>query len=135
MIREDSAATVENGRIMLVEKDVQTGKEISDVLLQQNAKLVWATSAAEAMQILNDVLFIGSGLDGLLVNQSLPDASANRVIREFRHEFPWAPIAMMMNADDISTSVWARSRQIKILRRPIQPEELSLWLKHVKVSV
>ncbi len=135
MIRDESTTTVENGRIMLVEKDVQTGKEISDILLQQNAKLVWATSAAEAMQILNDVLFIGSGLDGLLVNQSLPDASANRVIREFRHEFPWAPIAMMMNADDISTSVWARSRQIKILRRPIQPEELSLWLKHVKVSV
>ncbi len=132
-MREENAE--DNGRILMVEADIENGKHVSEWLLDQNTKLVWARSASEAMQLLNDVLFIGSELDGLLINQHVADASANRIVREFRHEFPWAPVAMMMGTDDISTSVWARARGIKIIRKPIQRNEIVLWLKHVKVTV
>lgn len=120
-------------RLMLVEDEEMLGQALTQWLQDSNVRVVWTRSAEEALQVLGDVVFIGSAFDGLLLNSDLPDAMGNRVIHEFRHEFPWAPVALMMGKADISTSVWAKARQIQILNKPVRTGDLRIWMKHIGV--
>ena len=88
-----------------------------------------ATSTKEALELVRDVSYLDSRLNGLLVDYQLPDATGCRVIQEFVSEFPGVPVAMMTAYDDITLEGWVRSRRIELFRKPLDLPRLEAWLK------
>ncbi len=121
-------------KIMLVENDSSEGSGLAEAIQRRGHKVVWALSAEEAMHLLNDTIFIGSSFDALLANCSLSDASALRVIRDFRSEFKLAPVGLIAHQDDIATAIWANTKGIPILERPLRKMDLHHWLSQVECS-
>jgi DNA-binding response OmpR family regulator len=117
---------------MLVEADRAAGDGLILVLTNRGHKVIWAESAEEALRLLHDTIYIGSKFDALLANYHLNDSSALRVIRDFRNEFKEAPVGLMSNQDDIATVIWAKSKGIPILDKPVRESELMQWLSSVE---
>ena len=120
-------------RLLLVASDKELGGTLAQWLQDQKCRVIWAASAREAVQMLHDVCYIETGLDALLIDFDLADASGLRVIREFRSEFPWAPVALLTSEEDITTSLWAKAQNVKIVHKPLLLWELGVWLKYLKV--
>lgn len=114
--------------VLVVESDAATGNMICKWLEEMDVKVVLARSAKDAVHALHDVAFIGCTLDALLVAHNLQETTGCRIVSEFRYEFPWAPVAVMTDADDIAVNVWARARGVSIIRKPLHSRELSTWL-------
>ena len=121
-------------RLMIVEDDEGVGYAVSRWLQDQNVRPVLATSTREAMDILRDVVFIESRFDALLVDYSLQDATGVRVIQHFREEFPLLPVAVMTGRTDIALEIWARSRGILLFRKPLDMDELLVWVDGLRRS-
>jgi len=121
--------------VLVVESDPVLSRQLCRWLEGMGVKVVLARSADEATQLLHDVLFIGCQLDGLLVDYKLRESTGCRILYEFRHEYPWAPVAMMIEKEDISISVWAKVRSVQLLRKPVELDHLSLWVRHLNVAV
>jgi DNA-binding response OmpR family regulator len=124
----------EDRRIMLVEGNSAIGGAVSKAFSKRGHKVVWAESAEEASQLLNDAIYIGSGFDALLADYHLADASALRIIRDFRCEFKTAPVGLMAHHNDIATAIWANSKGIPILEKPLRERDLMNWLSHVETD-
>jgi len=115
-------------RWLIVEDDPELGRELLRWMQQQNMCVVLATSAQEATNLMQDAAFIESDFHGLLVDSVLPDGSGCRVARDFRHEFPNAPVGLMMDEESISTELWSRARGIPLFRKPLRLNEVQNWL-------
>jgi DNA-binding response OmpR family regulator len=120
-------------RILMVDSDTEHGNATKKWLEEHEMKTMWVQTPREAMDLLYDMVFIESSVDGVLVEHSLPETSGCRVIQEFRHEFPGMAAALMTSADDISLETWSRARRIPIMRRPVGAEALSAWVNQFKV--
>jgi DNA-binding response OmpR family regulator len=120
-------------RLLLVASDKELGDTLSQWLKEQKCRVIWAQTAREAMQMLHDVTYIDTWLDALLLDFDVSGGAGLRIIREFRSEYPWAPVVLLTSEDDISTSIWAKAQNVKIIRKPLLLWELDLWLKHLKV--
>ena len=123
-----------NVSVLVVEPDLVFANLLCNWLDDLDAKVVLARSAREAVHLLHDVAFIGCTLDAMLVAHNLQEATGCRIVSEFRFEYPWAPVAVMTEVEDIAVNVWAKSRDIQILRKPLQIKEISLWLGSVAVG-
>jgi DNA-binding NtrC family response regulator len=121
--------------VLVVESDPVLAGQLCRWLEGLGVKVVLARSADEATHLLYDVMFIGCSLDGMLVDYKLRESTGCRILYEFRREYPLAPVALMIDAEDISISVWARARSVQLLRKPIDFEHLILWVKHLGVAV
>lgn len=130
---QNNRRTAVNDRLLLVEGDPEIGRRLSGQLREHGWRVVWAASAGEAKQLLSDALFLELGLDALLISYYLPDATATRVIQDFRSEWPRAPVAMMTDADEIAVNMWARSRNVRLMYTPLHQADLKDWLQYVKV--
>ena len=119
-------------KIMLVEGNTAVGGALSKTLAHRGHKVVWAESAEEASQLLHDAIYIGTGFDALLADYHLADASALRIIRDFRCEFKKAPVALMAHHNDIATAIWANSKGIPLLEKPLRERDLMKWLTRVE---
>lgn len=114
--------------VMLVEDDPDIGFLLKRWLENMGFHSLLATSTKEALELVQDVSYIESKLDGLLVDYQLPDATGCRVIQEFVSEFPGVPVAMMTAYDDITLEGWVRSRRIQLFRKPLDMTRLEAWL-------
>jgi len=119
-------------KIMLVEGNRAIGGIVSDALTLRGHKVVWAESAEEASQLLHDAIYIQQNFDALLADYHLADSSALRIIRDFRSEFKKAPVGLMAHQNDIATAIWANSKGIPILEKPIRERELLQWITNVE---
>ena len=127
------ARTATNDRkILLVEGNSAAGGVVSGALAKRGHKVVWAESAEEAMQLLHDAVYIGQNFDALLADYHLADASALRIIRDFRSEFRRAPVGLMTHQNDIATAIWANSKGIPVLEKPLRERDLLMWLSDVE---
>jgi hypothetical protein len=116
-------------RILLASSDREVTASITQWCQDEDVKIVGVESCREAMNLLHDIVFIESALDGLLVDAELCDGSGFRVIREYRHEFPDLPTALIGDAQaDVSLGMWSKSKQIPILRRPADQAAILGWL-------
>jgi len=120
-------------RILVVDSDPLHGKTVTDFLQAQDMKPMWVRTCREAMDLMYDMVFIESSIDGILVEYTAADGSGRRVVQEFRHEFPGVAAALTTSADDISLELWSRARRVPILRRPVARESLSIWLNQFRV--
>ncbi|MCW8132873.1 MAG: response regulator [Planctomycetota bacterium] len=119
---------------MVVEDDPDIGTLLKRWLEMHGFTVMLATSTKEAMDLVQDVSFIESKLDGLLVDYQLPDATGCRVIQEFVHEFPGVPVAMMTAFDDITLEGWVRARRIELFRKPLDLKRLEQWVHSLPVK-
>lgn len=124
---------MERDRLFLVEGDMEAGRRLSRQLSSSKWRVAWAASEREALLILEDAAFIELGLDALLINYELPDATASRVVKQFRAEWPWAPVAMYCDTDDIALRSFARTHRINLLRQPVTSRDLDVWLFQTRV--
>ena len=118
-----------NPKLMIVEDDPGVGYAVLRWLQDEPVRPVLATSTAEALQMLRDVVFIDAAFDGLLVDYNLPDATGVRVIQQFQDEFSEIPVALMTGKEDISLELWASNRGILLFRKPLQLRELQRWVQ------
>ena len=118
--------------LMVVEDDPGVGYAVARWLASQQIKAVLVTSVREAMQMLQDLVFIEAKFDGLLVDYNLPDATGCRVIQEFQAEFPKLPVALMTGAENISLEIWLKARRIPLFRKPLKIKELETWLQTIR---
>jgi CheY-like chemotaxis protein len=118
--------------VMLVEDEPDLAVLVQYWLLKWMVRAVTVKSAAEALQILDDVAFIEAHFDGLLTDYRLPDGSGWRVIQRFREDFPDAPIALMTAYSNISLELWANARRIPLFRKPLDREDLRAWAERIK---
>ncbi len=125
----------DSNRLLLVEGDPEAGRRLSEKLRAKRWRVVWAASALEAKQILNDAQFLELGLDALLISYNLPDSTGAGVIQDFCAEWPSAAVALMIASDNIAVNVWASQRKIRLMHTPLRPDELDNWLQGVKVKV
>ena len=114
--------------VMIVEDDHDIGFLLKRWFENMGVKTMLATSTREALELVQDVSFIESKLDGLLVDYQLPDATGCRVIQEFVSEFPGVPVAMMTAYDDITLEGWVRAHRIQLFRKPLDLPRLEAWL-------
>jgi len=121
--------------VLIVEDDPDIGQLLKRWLERMNFQAVLATSTREALDLVQDVSFIESRLDGLLVDYQLPDATGCRVIQEFASEFPGMPIAMMTAYDDITLEGWVRSRNVQLFRKPLDMKKMEAWLQTLPLTV
>jgi len=120
-------------RILMVDSDPVHGKIVTDWLQAHDMKPMWVRTCREAMDLMYDMVFIEASIDGILVENSIPDGSGQRVVQEFRHEFPGVAAALTTSAEDISLELWSRARRVPILRRPVARESLTEWLDQFSV--
>lgn len=120
--------------ILVVEDDPDIGMLLKRWLERMNVQAVLATSTREALDLVQDISFIESRLDGLLVDYQLPDATGCRVIQEFASEFPGVPIAMMTAYDDITLEGWVRSRNVQLFRKPLDLKKMEAWLQTLPLT-
>jgi CheY-like chemotaxis protein len=115
--------------VMVVDSDEGSASELALWLEEKNYSVVVAHSAAEAIQLLHDIAFIGCNLDALLASYHPREATCCRILSEFRYEYPWAAAALMLDADDIAINCWARTRNIPVLYKPLTKADLERWLR------
>jgi len=114
---------------LVVEADpVVTGK-IGLWLAAAGMHMVAARNAKEAIHLLHDAIFIGCTFDRLIVDYHLREATGCRVLYDFQHEYPSAPVALMTSHDDISINVWARTRGVQLLRKPLCADVVMEWAR------
>ena len=81
-----------------------------------------------------DLRDLGVRIDGLLSDYRLPDGLGYRVVRNFASEFPGAPVGLMFEREDITLELFARSKGILLLRKPLALPALTPWLSQLKIS-
>ncbi len=115
--------------VMIVDSDEASASTIAGWLESMHYNVVIAHSAAEAIQLLHDIAFIGCSLDALLASYHPREATCCRILSEFRYEYPWAAAALMLDTDDIAINCWARTRNIPVMHKPLQKEDIAAWLR------
>ena len=116
-------------RVLLACSDSVACAAIAGWCVDEGVKLVVVGSCREALNLLQDIVFIESALDAMLVDAELSDGTGLRVIREYRHEFPALPTALMGGVnDDIALGVWSKAKQIQLIRKPVEQAAISEWL-------
>jgi DNA-binding NtrC family response regulator len=131
--REKSKKSLKD-RLFLVEGNQETRRRLTDKLKDDKWRVVWASSAGEAGEILRDASFLDLDLDALLISYDLPDATATRVIQDFHAEWPAAPVGLMMGFDTIAVNVWAHSRNVRFMQTPLSSGDLDQWLLYAKTK-
>ena len=129
-MRDDRSAI---NSILVVAQEGTQAQFLSQELEDLNHKVMLTHSAEEASHLLNDIVFIGCKLDGLLVDYNLRESTGCRVLGDFRDHFPDAAVAMMTDREDISVNIWARTKGIGLLRKPLNRNDISSWARQVGV--
>jgi len=123
----------ENPAVMVVEADTDTPQSLTSTLKSQGFRVALAQSVREAEEMLHDLHDLRLPVDGLLADYRLSDGFGCRILRRFQDEFPNLPAAVMVDGEDVSIELWARSRNILLLRKPLALPALSPWLEQLPI--
>lgn len=119
--------------LLLVETHVDTRRSMSKTLQQRGYRVAIARNIAEALEMIDDLHFIESDVDGLVVEYRLPDGLGCRVVQDFQRDFPEVPTALVIEEDDITMRLWTRSRGISLMHKQTLWNQLEPWLDQVKI--
>ena len=124
---------IENPMLLLVETDTHMRRSAARMLQQRGFRIAIARNISEALEMIDDLRFIESGVDGLLVQYHLPDGLGCRIVQEFQREFPDVPTALVVEEDDITMRLWTRARGTALMQKTTLWNQLEPWLESVKV--
>ena len=125
--------TRENPVVMVVEADTDTPHSLAQSLKARGFRVVLAQSVREAEEVLHDLRDLQLPVDGLLADYRLADGFGCRILRRFQDEFPNLPAAVIVDDEDVSIELWARSRNILLLRKPLAEPALNPWLEQLPI--
>jgi len=135
MIRLHSNRWTENRPLVLVATNDDTlADKARQWLERRGTRVVRASSAHEAVELIQDTVFLGIDFHGLLVDHNLPDATGVRVIHEFQREYQGVPVALTLHEESIAVALWARARGVQVLSSPLRPTEIFGWAGRVRPS-
>ena len=117
--------------MLLVDDDADLRVVLARWLGQQGVRVLQATRTVEAVEIVRAASRLGVGLNGLLVDFRLPDATGCRVVSEFLDEFPGVQVALMTGAYDLSLELWLRAQRIPLFRKPLDLDGLGAWVRRL----
>lgn len=120
--------------LLVVENDLNARRSLAKSLQQRGYRVALARSVGEALEMLDDLRFIESDVDGLIVEYRLPDGLGCRIVQDFQREFPDAPAALVLDEDDIAMQLWTRARGISLVNKSALPGQIEPWLTRVQVQ-
>ena len=115
--------------LMLVDSEIEARRFTANALQAAGCRVALARSVAEAREMIDDLHFIESPLDGLLVDHHLSDGLGSRVVQDFQREYPHIPTAIIFAEDDIVLRLWSRARGIALFQKDDLWNELQAWLE------
>ena len=118
--------------LMIVEGDLSTRRRISETLQKQDYRIAVARNVREGLEMIDDLKFSGSNVNGLLAEHRLSDGRGWRVVDGFRLAFPGAPAALFSQDDHIVATVWSDVRGVLLLRKPVDTFQLNTWLGKIR---
>lgn len=121
--------------LLLVETDVHSRRSMSKYLQQRGYRVAIARTISEALEMIDDLRFIDSGVDGLVVEYRLADGLGCRIVQEFQREFPEIPTALVIEKDDITMRLWTRARGVSLMQKTTLWDQLETWLEQVQTPV
>ena len=121
--------------LLIVETDANARRSLARLLQQRGYRVALARSISEASEMLDDLRFIDSEIDGLIADYRLPDGFGTQVIQDFRHDFLNGPAAMVLDGDNIAMQLWAHARGVTLLSRGSLQSQLESWLQSVSARV
>ena len=124
---------LENPVVLVVEADTDTPHSLTQALRARGVRVVLAQSVREAEEMLHDLRDLRLPVDGLLADYRLADGFSCRILRRFQDEFPNLPAAVIVDDEDVSIELWARSRNIQLLRKPLALPALNPWLEQLPI--
>ena len=128
-----SSMTYSSPMLLLVETDVHARRSVSRALQQRGYRVAIARTISEALEMIDDLRFIESNVDGLVVEYRLADGLGCRIVQEFQREFPDIPTALIIEDDDITMRLWTRARGISLMQKTMLWNQLESWLDQVKM--
>jgi len=133
-LRGPAPSVVHVPRLLVAEPDEEINTLINFWAEGDKIQLVRAQTAKEALELVQDAAFIGTSLHGLLVDFELPDHTGMRIIREFQDEFPGMPVGVTALDSVLSLEIWARARNVELLRKPILAPKLVTFLERLNAK-
>lgn len=119
--------------LLLVETDVLSRRSLSKALQQRGYRVAIARTICEALEMIDDLRFIDSGVDGLVVEYRLADGLGCRIVQEFQREFPDVPTALVIEEDDITMRLWTRARGVSLMQKTTLWNQLEPWLEQIQL--
>ena len=117
--------------LLLVQNGSVTRTAIVKELQDAGFRVAVARGTSEAREMLDDLQFIESDVDGLVVDYRLPDGLGCRIIQDFQYDNPHVPTALVLDEDDIAMKLWTRARGISLLSKAQLWNELVPWLERL----
>lgn len=118
--------------VLVVESGLRDDS-LSSQLELEKFRIARAHSVSEAVQMIDDLHFLGVKLDGIVADFNLKGGLAYRVIERFREAYQDVPAAVIVDRTDISVNLWARSKRVLVLNGPPALSDLNPWLEQLKV--
>ena len=125
--------TYSSPMLLLVETDALSRRSLSKALQARGYRVAIARTISEALEMIDDLRFIESNVDGLVVEYHLADGLGCRIVQEFQREFPDTPTALVIEEDDITMRLWTRARGISLMQKTTLWNQLDSWLEQVKM--
>ena len=119
--------------LLLVESDLTFRYHLLKTLRAGNFRIAIARTVSEALEMLDDLVFIGAHVDALLVGYRLKDGFSGPLVQALHRQFPSAPVAVLVD-DNLAGRISVRSRGISIIPKQQPIRRLQPWLQALKAS-
>jgi CheY-like chemotaxis protein len=132
-IMSDKTADARGPLLMLVDSEIEARRHTAQALQAAGCRVALARSVAEAREMIDDLHFIESPLDGLLVQHHLSDGLGCRVVQDFQREYPRVPTGIIFDDEDIVLKLWSRARGIALFQKDELWAQLQPWLERFEL--
>lgn len=121
-------------RLLIAIGNSRLRHRLSAFLEARHAKVAISKCAAEAVEMLEDMQAIGFDPDGLVLSESLPDATCWRIVADFRNRWPLTAIAVVAEDSNPAVVMRAQAHRVLVLHRSRICHGLDRWLDQLKLT-
>jgi len=123
--------------VLLADSDIARVNSLRRGMAAGRAHVIEATSAEEALKIVESTCLMKASLDGLIISSELSDTTGHRVVLDFRREFPNASVAIMLDQHTLAAGIRTQTQEIEVMGSRPTPADLERWVTslHLRVRV
>ena len=118
--------------ILLVQNSALGRPPLSRALLQQGFRIAIARGVEEAREMLDDIRFIESEIDAIVVDYKLPDGWGSSIVNDISKHHPGVQTLMVTDEENIALELWSRAKGIRLWQYSQALGELQQWLEELK---
>jgi len=114
------------GRVLVVDDEVNIRETISDILTDENYKVILASDGNEA-----EKKFLFEDIDVVILDILLPDKNGMEILKKFQKDFPIIPVIIISGHADIKMAVEAmKIGAFDFIEKPLSIERLISTVKN-----